>query len=193
MFLFQALPLPLPHCLTLHSAWSEPYDDSGHALLPSSIHVSAGWILILTLVLLFLLSLGGGFGGRKRSSLSAPPGPHKWALPIIGNLPHLMMMTRRLPMHQALCEMSKEYGPLMELRLGTAQRILVVSSASAARLILQTHDKIFSSRAPNIVTSILQGSPPNDISLADPGPKWRLLRRICTNELFAPKCLLAFR
>ena len=193
MFLFQALPLPLPHCLTLHSAWSEPYDDSGHALLPSSIHVSAGWILILTLVLLFLLSLGGGFGGRKRSSLSAPPGPHKWALPILGDLPYLMVMAKRLPLHQALYEMSKQYGPLMELRLGTSQRILVASSPSVARLILQTHDKIFSSRAPNIVTSILFGSPSSDISFSDPGPQWKLLRRICINQLVAPKSLLAFR
>ena len=92
-----------------------------------------------------------------------------------------------------LYEMSKQYGPLMELHLGTAQRILVASSPSAARLILHTHDKIFSSRAPNIATSILHGSPANNISFAEPGPKWRILRRVCTNQLMAPKSLLAFR
>ena len=144
MFLFQALPLPLPHCLTLHSALSGQYDDTGLTrYFPSSMLVGAGGILILTLVFLFLLSLGGSFGNRKRTSL--PPGPHQWALPIVGNLPYLMVMARHLPLHQALYEMSKRYGPLMELRLGTSQRILVASSPSAARLILQTHDKIFSS------------------------------------------------
>mgnify|MGYP002776047634 CR=1 FL=1 len=169
-------------------------------LLPSFIVIGiyAG-ILVLTLVIIKFLSSGGirrswwPSSSSSSSSLPAPPGPRKWALPILGDLPYLMFMTRHIPMHQALYKMSKQYGPLMELRLGTAQRILVVSSASAARLILQTHDKIFSSRAPNIATSILHGSPANNISFAEPGPKWRLLRRICTNELFAPKCLLAFR
>ena len=194
MFLFQALPLPLPHCLTLHSALSEQYDDIGLVRYsPSLMIIGTGGILILTLVLLFLLSGGVGVGSRKRSSLPPPPGPRRWALPIVGDLPYLMVMARRLPLHQALYKMSKRYGPLMELRLGTSQRILVASSPSAARLILQTHDKIFSSRAPNIATSILHGSPANNISFADLGPKWKLLRRICTNQLLAPKCLLAFR
>ena len=152
-------------------------------------------ILFLTLVIFKFLSSGGNRRSwwPSSSSLPAPPGPRKWALPILGNLPYLMFMTRRVPLHQALYKMSKKYGPLMELQLGTAQRILVVSSPSAARLVLQTHDKIFSSRAPNIATSILHGSPADNISFADPGPKWRLLRRICTNQLLAPKCLLAFR
>ena len=68
-----------------------------------------------------------------------------------------------------------------------------IVSPDAARLILQTHDNIFSGRAPTIASSILCGSPAMDIALADPGPQWRLLRRVCTSQLFAPKCLLAFR
>ena len=153
-------------------------------LLPSSMIVG---ILILTLLLFFFLL------ASSSSSRRPPPGPHKWALPIIGNLPHLMMMARRRPMHQALCEMSKEYGPLMELRLGGSQRLVVASSPEAARLILQTHDNIFSGRTRTIAGAIACGSPPMNIALADPGPQWRLLRRVCTGHLFAPKCLLAFR
>ena len=119
-------------------------------LLPSFIVIGiyAG-ILVLTLIIFKFLSSGGTrrswWSSSSSSSLPAPPGPRKWALPILGDLPYLMFMTRHIPMHQALYKMSKQYGPLMELRLGTAQRILVVSSANAARLILQTHDKIFSS------------------------------------------------
>ena len=165
--------------------------------LPPSLIVVGTYagILFLTLLIFKFLSSGGNQRSwwPSSSSLPAPPGPRKWALPILGNLPYLMFMTRRVPLHQALYKMSKHYGPLMELRLGKAQRMLVVSSSSAARLILHTHDKIFSSRAPNIAGSIFQGSPPNNISLADPGPKWRLLYRISTNQLFAPNCLLAFR
>ena len=158
-------------------------------LLPSlTLLGTYAGILFLTLVIFKLLSSRG-----NRPSLPAPPGPRKWALSILGNLPYLMFMMRHIPLHQALYKMSKQYGPLMELRLGTAQRILVVSSPSAARLVLQTHDKIFSSRAPNIATSILHGSPANNISFVEPGPRWKLLRRICTNQLMAPKCLLAFR
>ena len=165
-------------------------------LLPSLTLVGTyAGILFLTLVIFkFLSSLGNQRSWwPSSSSLPAPPGPRKWALPILGNLPYLMFMMRHIPLHQALYKMSKQYGPLMELRLGTAQRILVVSSPSAARLVLQTHDKIFSSWAPTFPGSIFQGSPLNNISLADPGPKWRLLYRISTNQLFAPNCLLAFR
>ena len=161
-------------------------------LLPSLILVGTyAGILFLTLVILKFVSSRGN--RPSSSSLPAPPGPHKWALPILGNLPYLMFMMRHIPLHQALYKMSKHYGPLMELRLGKAQRILVVSSPSAARLILHTHDKIFSSRAPSIAATIFHGSPPSNISFSDPGPKWKLLRRICTNQLLAPKCLLAFR
>ena len=165
--------------------------------LPPSLIVVGTYagILFLTLLIFKFLSSGGNQRSwwPSSSSLPAPPGPRKWALPILGNLPYLMFMTRRVPLHQALYKMSKHYGPLMELRLGKAQRMLVVSSSSAARLILHTHDKIFSSRAPNIATSILHGSPANNISFVEPGPRWKLLRRICTNQLMAPKCLLAFR
>ena len=168
-------------------------------LLPSLIVIgTCAGILFLTLVIFKFLSFGGNtrswwLSSSSSSSLPAPPGPRKWALPILGNLPYLMFMMRHIPLHQALYKMSERYGPLMELQLGTAQRILVVSSPSAARLILQTHDKIFSSRAPNIATCILHGSPANNIAFADPGPKWKLLRRICTNQALGPKCLSAFR
>ena len=149
-------------------------------LLPSSMVVGGG-ILILTLLLFFFLlpSSSSSWWQRRRP----PPGPHKWALPIIGNLPHLMMMAKRLPMRDEQGIRAIDGAP-------APGRIV---SPDAARLILQTHDNIFSGRAPTIASSILCGSPAMDIALADPGPQWRLLRRVSTSQLFAPKCLLSFR
>ena len=124
-------------------------------LLPSLIVIgTCAGILFLTLVIFKFLSSGGNRRAwwPSSSSLPAPPGPRKWALPILGNLPYLMFMTRGLPLNQALYKMSKKYGRLMELQLGMAHCILVVCSPSAACLILQTHKKIFLSREPNIVS-----------------------------------------
>ena len=144
---------------------------------------------ILTFLFFRLFSTNYARRVDGRSIKTSPPGPHRWAVPILGNLPQLMIMMRHRPLHQALWEMGKRYGPLMEIRMG-AQRVLVASSPDAARLVLQTHDHIFSGRAPNIAASIVRSS---DIAFSDPGPQWKLMRRTCITQLFAPKPLLAFR
>ena len=148
-------------------------------LLPSSMLIGGG-ILILTLLLFFFLLTSSSSSWQRQRP---PPGPHKWALPIIGILPHLMMMAKRLSMRDEQGIWAIDGAP-------APGRIV---SPDAARLILQTHDNIFSGRAPTIVASIICGSPAMNIALADPGPEWRLLRRVCTSQLFAPKCLLSFR
>ena len=65
----------------------------------------------------------------------SPPG-----LPVIGNLHQL----GALP-HRALHALAKSYGPVMLLRLGRVPT-LVVSSAAAAREVLQLQDHAFANR-----------------------------------------------
>ncbi|XP_027117188.2 norfluorocurarine oxidase isoform X2 [Coffea arabica] len=67
-----------------------------------------------------------------------PPSPPK--LPIIGNLHQLGQFP-----HRSLQSLSRKYGPLMLLELGS-KPMLVVSSSNAACQILKTHDLSFASR-----------------------------------------------
>ena len=75
----------------------------------------------------------------RKSAARLPPGPYSF--PIIGNLHQL----GKKP-HQSFAKLSRTYGPLMSLKLGSKTTILV-SSATDAREVLQKYDRMFSSRA----------------------------------------------
>ncbi|GAB2270089.1 Belongs to the cytochrome P450 [Dionaea muscipula] len=113
-----------------------------------------------------------------------PPGPTPW--PILGNLPHLGPMP-----HQNLAALARKYGPLMHLRLGYVH-VVVVASASAAAQFLKTHDANFSSRPPNSGAKHIAYNY-QDLVFAPYGPRWRMLRKICSVHLFSTKALDDFR
>jgi 26-hydroxylase len=120
--------------------------------------------------------------------------PSPAGLPIVGNLPLLMLLTRKLPMHQVLRQLSERYGALMGLRLGSVP-ILVASTPEAARLVLQAHDRELSGRAPTMAASLFNGSPglgACDILFSQPGPYWKLMRQLCTTHLFSSERILSF-
>ncbi|KAK4798739.1 hypothetical protein SAY86_031065 [Trapa natans] len=68
-----------------------------------------------------------------------PPGPPP--LPLIGNL--LSLAGDRA--HRALADLAGMHGPVMSLKLGS-MRSVVISSAAAAREVMQKHDLTFSDR-----------------------------------------------
>ncbi|CDP16353.1 unnamed protein product [Coffea canephora] len=113
-------------------------------------------------------------------SKSLPPGPKPW--PIVGNLPHLGTKP-----HHSLAAMAKTYGPLMHLRLGFVH-VVVAASASVAAQFLKTHDANFSSRPPNSGAKHIAYNY-QDLVFAPYGPRWRLLRKICSIHLFSAKAL----
>ncbi|XAR63793.1 Flavonoid 3'-monooxygenase [Bertholletia excelsa] len=137
--------------------------------------------LAIGLLLYCLLNLGTLLNRRSRP---LPPGPRPW--PVIGNLPHLGAMP-----HQTIAAMARTYGPLMHLRLGMVH-VVVAASASVAAQFLKTHDANFCSRPPNSGAKHIAYNY-QDLVFAPYGPRWRMLRKICSVHLFSAKALDDFR
>ncbi|EFJ20394.1 hypothetical protein SELMODRAFT_109159, partial [Selaginella moellendorffii] len=106
-------------------------------------------------------------------SLNLPPGPR--GLPLIGHF-HLL---GRLP-HISLQQLSRKFGPLLHLRVGSVP-LVVVSSPAMAKAFLKTHDTEFAYRPRNNVVSIVTDY--KTITFAH-GDYWKKLRKLCTTELF---------
>ncbi|KAK2411413.1 flavonoid 3'-monooxygenase [Trifolium repens] len=119
-----------------------------------------------------------------KPSLPLPPGPSPW--PIVGNLPHMGPVP-----HHALAALAVKHGPLMHLRLGFVD-VIVVASASVAEQFLKVHDANFSSRPPNAGAKYIAYNY-QDLVFAPYGPRWRLLRKISYVHMFSSKALEDFR
>ncbi|KAL3649922.1 hypothetical protein CASFOL_006325 [Castilleja foliolosa] len=124
----------------------------------------------------------------NKPELSLPPGPRK--LPFIGNL-HLFAASRNTPFQQTLRDLSKKYGPLMHLRLGEIDAI-IVSSPETAKLVMKTHDITFASRPSLILSDNVYGNN-KSIALAPYGEYWRQMRKIFTLELLTAKRVRSFK
>ncbi|KAH8941119.1 hypothetical protein BDL97_14G021500 [Sphagnum fallax] len=122
---------------------------------------------------------------RKSFDSQLPPGPTAW--PIIGNLHQLGPKNP----HHILWEMSKKYGPVMRLWLGS-HPLVVVSSAQAAAEFVKVQDKAWGGRPPSIAGEIFSYNYRN-VVWAPYGNYWRHVRKICSLELLTPKRLETFR
>nr|ABB29899.1 flavonoid 3'-hydroxylase [Osteospermum hybrid cultivar] len=134
---------------------------------------------ITGLVIYVLLNL------RTRHSNRLPPGPTPW--PIVGNLPHLGVVP-----HHSLAAMAEKYGPLMHLRLGFVD-VVVAASAAVAAQFLKVHDANFASRPPNSGAKHIAYNYQDLVFAPYYGPRWRMLRKICSVHLFSSKALDDFR
>ncbi|KAF3677432.1 Cytochrome 71A4 [Capsicum annuum] len=93
--------------------------------------------------------------------------------------------------HHSLQKLSRQYGPLMFLKLGSIDTV-VVSSAEAASEIMKTHDLIFCDRPNSKVNKkLLYGF--RDVSVAPYGEYWRQMRSICVLQLLSNKRVQDFR
>ncbi|KAI4356839.1 hypothetical protein L6164_000826 [Bauhinia variegata] len=81
---------------------------------------------------------------NKRRCLPPPPGPRPF--PIIGNI----LVLGSNP-HQSLAKLSKTFGPIMSLKLGSRTTI-IISSLDMAKEVLKKKDQAFSSRTvPDVI------------------------------------------
>ncbi|WCJ19256.1 cytochrome P450 family 71 subfamily B polypeptide 34 [Euphorbia peplus] len=142
-------------------------------------------LLILVLVLVPTIFLFIFQKHKTRNVNLVPPGPK--GLPFIGNLHQLDNST--LPLY--LWRLSKKYGPLMSLKLGYRQ-VLVVSSAKMAKEVMKTHDLIFCSR-PSFLGQQKLTYNGSDIALSPYNTYWREIRRICIVHLFNSNKVQSFR
>jgi cytochrome P450 len=89
-------------------------------------------------------------------------------------------MLGKLP-HRTLQSLSQKYGPIMSLKLGQVQTI-VVSSPQMAELFLKTHDSVFCNR-PNTFASSYLSYGKKGIVFTEYGDYWRNMRKLCNTQL----------
>ncbi|KAL0438778.1 UNVERIFIED_CONTAM: Ferruginol synthase [Sesamum latifolium] len=124
----------------------------------------------------FLTSYNVQFQADRISIWQAASGPRPF--PVIGNFLHLGQKAR-----ESLAELSKTYGPLMYLKLGTIDTI-VVSSPEMAKAVLHKHDQACSGRAVPVSAQTLDHHKMS-IAFLPAGKKWRVLRKISKEQMFS--------
>ncbi|XP_050289096.1 cytochrome P450 76T24-like isoform X4 [Quercus robur] len=138
------------------------------------------YYLVLLLMLPFVWAFIRIVTSNNLSSQTLPPGPHPF--PIIGNILEL----GKLP-HQEIAKLSKTYGPLMTLKLGSITTI-VISSPTLAKEALQKNDQAFSSRT---IPNMAHVFDHHKLSMAwiPTNAKWKNLRKASATQIFATKPL----
>ncbi|KAF8011361.1 hypothetical protein BT93_J1841 [Corymbia citriodora subsp. variegata] len=135
--------------------------------------------LVVPLLLVFLIDTKK----KARASRNLPPGP--WRVPIIGNLHQF----GSLP-HRSLTRLSKQYGQIMLLQIGSVPT-LVISSEDVAREVFKAHDCAFSGRPVSYAAKKLTYNC-SDVSFGAYGDSWRELRKLVILELLSSKRVQLF-
>ncbi|XP_008238634.1 PREDICTED: isoflavone 3'-hydroxylase-like [Prunus mume] len=120
---------------------------------------------------------------KRRRYKNLPPSP--LSLPILGHL-HLL----KIPIHRTLQRLSQKHGHIFSLWFGS-QRVVIVSSSSAAQECFTKNDIVLANR-PRLLVSKHLGYNYTTIGTAQYGDHWRNLRRIGAIEIFSTSRLNAF-
>lgn len=152
-------------------------------LLLQELQRSSLSVVFLLLSLLFLSLFFTNKFSKPAFKLKLPPSPPK--LPIIGNLHQL----GKLP-HVSLRALSEKYGPLLFLKLGFKQT-LIISSSDMVKEMIKSQDIIFSNRPTSTAADIFfYGG--KDSAFAPYSEYWRQTRKICVLQLLSMKKVLSF-
>ncbi|BFI05062.1 protein MpCYP823A1 [Marchantia polymorpha subsp. ruderalis] len=133
------------------------------------------WLAFLFAAAAWLMSMPYlRFVGKK-----LPPGPPVW--PVLGSLAYLGG-----ELHHALWGLSKKYGDVMRVGLGQ-YTLIVVSSADIAEELMRKRDSEFCHRSGRTIqrsAAKYVGFDSMDIAFSEYNPHLRMLRKLCTSELF---------
>lgn len=141
--------------------------------------------LVICLLVWAVLAIRKERRNRRVEGLRVlPPGPRRW--PLVGNIFQLGW-----PPHESFARLAREHGPIMTLWLGSMLTV-VISSEKVARDMFRNHDVVLAGRK---VYESMTGSYGTDGSLimAQYGPSWRTMRRLCTTEFFVTSRLDAMQ
>nr|XP_025642774.2 cytochrome P450 81E8 [Arachis hypogaea] len=130
---------------------------------------------MILLLLLFLFLAKFILERNNKNNKNLPPSPT--SLPIIGHL-HLINQ----PLHRSLHNLTKKYGHILFLKLGT-RNVLVVSSPSAIEECFTNNDIIFANRPQTLAGKHLNYNC-KTMAFVPYGDHWRSLRRLTSLELF---------
>ncbi|XP_042002719.1 cytochrome P450 71A9-like [Salvia splendens] len=136
-------------------------------------------LILLSLSIPIVLFLYFQTQKPKNGNKLTPPGPP--GLPIIGNM---LQIDGQFP-YTHFQRLSKQYGPVMSLKLGV-RHVVVISSVEAVKEISKSYDSIFSGR-PSLVAMNRLSYNGIDIGFSDYNDTWREMRKISTLHLFSPK------
>ncbi|MCD7472199.1 hypothetical protein HAX54_013207 [Datura stramonium] len=136
-------------------------------------------LIAFPIILIFLLPIA-----KKSGKNNLPPGP--LGLPFIGNLHQFDSLTP----HLYFWKLSKKYGKIFTLRLGSASMV-VVSSAKLAKEVLKTQDLVYCSR-PSILSQQKLSYNGRDIVFAPYNDYWREMRKVFAIHLFSLKKVQSF-
>lgn len=142
------------------------------------MEMNYGFYLWFIVILLPALALH--YYRRKSGAARLPPGPRGW--PLFGNMFDLGKMP-----HRTLAGLAKQYGPVVWLRFGTVNSMVILNAAAATEL-FKNHDHTFAERT---ITHTMKSHDyhKGSLALAPYGSYWRVLRRVCTVEMLVSKRL----
>ncbi|GMH27046.1 hypothetical protein Nepgr_028889 [Nepenthes gracilis] len=138
--------------------------------------VQIPYLATLFFLLLFLYYV---LWRRNNNHKRQPPTPAgSW--PILG---HINLLRGSKVLHIVLANLANEYGPILTIKLGIRE-VLVVSSPEIAKECLVDNDKVFVNRPQTVAVKRLAYNSAM-FGFAPYGPYWRELRKIATFELLS--------
>ena len=154
--------------------WSSMYDASSERYADLKAVFTIFLIILAPVSFWFLRTWYKHSRNPKQTPL--PPGPH--GVPLLGYLPFL-----RSDLHHQFTELSRVYGPIYKLQLGTKLGI-VVSSPSIVKEVVRDQDTTFAHRDLTVAARILSygGS---DIVFGTYGPDWRRMRKVLASQMLS--------
>ncbi|KAI4316652.1 hypothetical protein L6164_024611 [Bauhinia variegata] len=153
-------------------SWNGEWQE-GHWVLPMAT-------CLFLILIVFVLLISKLFLKRQGNHPPSPP-----SLPVIG---HLYLLKE--PLHRSLHKLAEKYGPIIFLRFG-ARNVLVVSSPAGVEECFMKNDITFADRPLTLAGKHLNYNS-KTVGFLSYGDHWRKLRRLTTLELFSVNSLAVF-